>query len=143
MGCRGTECRATRGALASEAPFVRRIPVDLAVAIVVVAAISVWESLQCWDAMIGCNQPWAVGWARYLALLGALLTGPFSGVVLPLLYSGATAKALRGITFTAPFIVVAMVPWIAWALTRSPVALAAGVLLWVSTGFLFCIAIWI
>ncbi len=123
--------------------WVRRIPIDLVVAVAVIVAISVWESLQCWEPMIGCNQPWRVGWSTYLGLLGALLAGPFSGVILPLCYSGVSAESLRGITFTTPFIIVAIVPWIAWALTRSPIALAAGVLLWISTGFLFCIAIWI
>jgi hypothetical protein len=120
------------------------VKVAVTMTLAIVIGVSLWESLVCWPAMIGCVQPWSAGWVKWAILYVGLLTGPFAPY-----YAAAVVGEdvplgfLLGYTATGFLLFVSPYAYFLWGGKRSWGALFVGAALWLLAGHLFCIAIYV
>jgi len=113
----------------------------LALSVIVITSFSVWASLQCWPAQIGCHQPSAVGWRDFLSLFLALELGPLAPWYMMAVHTPAQSEsvALNDWIFVLACTAAALLPWMVYVRTKRPAWLVVGTALWVFFGWMFAI----
>ena len=128
-------------------PRVDKVPARLWLPITagIVAAVCLWESLVCWPFMTGCQQPWEVGYARWLSFYVCLLSGPFAPYYTEITAEPWSRHSASLLNYTATFLPAFLSPYFYFVLRgrRSVGALILGALLWLFAGHLFSIGIYV
>ena len=117
--------------------------VQLLIAALIIIFVSTWISLSCWESYGICETPGNVGWIKFFVFNLTLLTGPLSGLYMPLLSKNELNFSWLVLVFIGMALTYCPILYYLKIKKFGPILLGFGVFFWLMSAWLFNVGIWI